>query len=68
MRNPNDRCILCNLFMSYDDMENSSVVWEDDEWAHLRCWNSAAERFRASCKPHIINEKSVRLNKEDGDE
>ncbi len=59
MRNPNDRCILCNLFMSYDDMENSSVVWEEDEWAHLQCWNKADEKFRRQYAPHVINDKST---------
>lgn len=55
MRSPNARCGLCNLFMSYEDMDNSSVVWEEDEWAHFKCWNDADEEFRQQYTPLVIN-------------
>lgn len=53
----NARCYFCNLFMSYDDMENSSIRWTpyggyldleppDDEWAHLQCWTNLEEKRR----------------------
>ena len=51
----NARCVLCNLYMSYEDMENSSVVWEEDEWAHWKCWSKASDKLRKQYRPYVIN-------------
>lgn len=53
----NARCVFCNLFMSYDDMANSSVAYTpygssqdyeppDEEWGHLQCWTDRGEKWR----------------------
>ena len=53
----NVRCVICNLFMSFEDMGYSSVRWvpkgnsfdlepPDQEWAHLQCWTDIDEESR----------------------